>query len=196
MRALILFVLIALAFTANVQNPCEYNLIGAGGAGVAEVDSSTVDTLQPRCTPCPTEGCVGWQLPSDTAYHITFFSPSSPMVSIQFVSECHLLLWDTCMQIFPFNPIVFPPTQLGVILPPNSQVIVCSDIGDTIIIQVKATTPNNFPTYTTPILDLSTCSTPTATTHPIEQPRHYWEFDGVYWNPVEALRPNRMYKAR
>ena len=191
---LFLFAAMMAATVANAQfNPCEYNLIGAGGAGVAAVDTSTA-TMPPRCTPCPTEGCVAWQMPADTAYHLSIFTTRPTNASIQLVSECNWLLWDTCAYISGDSVSPPMPLFLSLVIPANSQLIVCADLGDTIIIEVKATTPNGFPTYTAPILDLSTCNPPVSVTQPIPPMRHYWEFDGTYWREVSAMKPNGLYK--
>jgi hypothetical protein len=198
MKTTILFfiALIAASICSAQSTPCGFVPIGAGSSGVAAVDSGIIDTITPQCTPCAAQGCIGWQLSPDTSYHISFYTTSKDTFSIQLVTECHYLLWDTCVVLNVYNPIVYPPLFLGLVLPPSSQLIVCGDLGDTVIIEVKATPPLNFPAYTVPYLDLSTCSPPTATVEPIKAVRQYWEFDGVYWKPVDALKPNGLYKIR
>lgn len=182
------------ATVVNAQfNPCEYQMIGAGGAGVASIDTSTA-TMQPRCTPCTTEGCVAWQLPADTAYYIAIYTLHPSWVSVQIVTECDYLLWDTCAYVSGDSVSPPIPFDFGMIIPASSQMVICSGLGDTIIIEMKATTPNGFPTYTMPILDLSTCNPPVSVTRPMQPIKHYWEFDGTYWREVSAMKPNRLYK--
>jgi len=190
----LLFLLMAATVCKAQFNPCEIDLIGGGGSGVAAIDSSIVGAMRPRCTPCPTEGCAAWQLSSDTAFHIYLFSTQPQQVSLQIVTECNWLLFDTCATAYPTDPASPVMFFLGLIVPPNSQAIVCADIGDTIILQVKETAPANLPTYTIPIANLDTCSPPTFIPQPIEQPRQYWEFDGTYWRAVDAFKPNGLYK--
>lgn len=158
-------VLAAQIVTAQA-NPCEYNLIGAGSSGVAAVDTSVVGAMQPRCTPCVTQGCVAWQLPADTSYHLAIYTLRPSTVSVQIVIDCDYLLWDTCAYISGDSVSPPVPLFLSAVIPANSQIVVCSGLGDTIAIEVKATAPNNFPAYLTPTLDLSTCAIPLGLRHP------------------------------
>jgi len=191
MKTTILFFAIMIAATIGMAqvNPCEYQMIGAGGAGVAAIDTSTA-TMQPRCTPCTTEGCVAWQLPADTAYYIAIYTMRPSWVSVQIVADCDYLIWDTCAYISGDSVSPPMPFDFDMIIPASSQMVVCAGLGDTIIIEVKATTPNNFPTYTTPILDLSTCNPPVSVAQPMPPIKRYWEFDGYYWRQVTD-RPTR-----
>lgn len=183
-------IVLFLAISIRLQAQCGYDSIGSGSSGVASVDSSIIGEMTPQCTECAADGCTAWQLPSDTSLHISLFAGSVGRFSVQITTECNLVLWDTCVTLSP------SPFTIGVILPPNSQIIVCGDIGDTVVLMVKATPPMNFPIYTTPHLDLTTCATPVGLAQPIEQPRLYWEFDGYYWREVREMRPNGLYKVK
>jgi hypothetical protein len=186
--------LLFMALSTHLQAQCGFDSIGSGSSGVASVDSSVIGVdIAPQCAECAADGCTAWQLPADTALHISLFAGSVSRFSIQITTECSLVLWDTCVTLSP-NPST--PFTIGAILPPYSQIIVCGDIGDTVVLMVKATPPMNFPSHTAPYIDLTTCTTPVGMAQPIEQSNRYWEFDGYYWREVQEMRPNRLYKVK
>lgn len=178
----IAMMLASLAAVAQ-HNPCEFPITSAGQSGVAVIDSAVFGDLTPRCTPCPTEGCVGFQIDSpDSCFHIGVYPTHASTVTVQIVTECNWLLWDTCATILGGS--ISPPEMLffGITIPANSQILVCGAIGDTFGIEIKSLNPPTYPYYGTPIANLDTSSSaPTGRARRGSPSR--WA-----WKPKPAIR--------
>ncbi len=199
MKKYILFITVALASSLAMAqfNPCEFTIIGGGGSGVSAIDSSTFGDLAPRCPPCPSEGCVGWQIDSqDSCFHIGVYPTHASQLSVQIINNCNGLLWDTCAYVLGGS--ISPPEMLffGITVTPNSQILVCGDLGDTIGITVKSLNPAIYPYYGTPVINLDTCSTPLSVTPREPSAGEYYFVDYKTLQVVRDLKPSSTYLKR
>lgn len=172
------FLPLLLLSTAFAQTTCNYDSIGGGGSGVASVDTSIIGPFVPRCTQCATQKCVAWQLPTQSndtvAMAIYLYSNSGNIVSVQIVKDCNFLLWDTCI-VLPPDPAT-PAYQPRFSIVGNAQILVCGDVGDTIILNVKIV-PDAHSLLDAPYMDLNTCGTPVGLEDPRSGESTYWSID-------------------
>ncbi len=188
---------LASIMSAAQSNPCEYPLMSAGQAGVAVIDSAVFGTIPPRCTPCPSEGCVGFQIDSqDSCFHIGVYATHAASLSVQIVSNCNLLLWDTCATVLGGS--ISPPEMLffGITIPANSQMLVCGAVGDTFVVEVKSLSPAIPPYYSQPIASLDSCSAPMSVAPKEPSAGEYIYIDYKTMEVVRDLKPSSTYLKR
>lgn len=192
MKKLTLIILFTIAAAYVAFGQCQFPQLGIG-QGLHAVDSATIQESHTRCTACPTEGVVSWDLVGDVNWQFTIFSGDSNLVTVQITKSCDLLLWDTCG--------ILPPISMGAVwaftksfsVYGDCQVHVNGSVGQTIIIDVKGTATNH-EQLDDVLIDLNTCTLPTSTTNTTPTPRRLMEFDGHTWRQVTATRPNMLYK--
>lgn len=194
MKQLVFTLFMALSMGLFSQNPCSYTQIGGGGSGIAAVDTAVIFEGFPRCLPCPADGQVCWQLPSDSSMYIYLHSQDSTDVAVQLTTGCDYLLWDTCVTLRKRSPVT-TPFRIGVVLPQLSQICVSGPIGDSVMIDVKVVPNMHFKRYDTPIIDLRDCGIATAIQEPLPIGRYEY-IDPYTLKVVRALQPHRFYLKR
>jgi len=133
---------------------------------VADVDTNYVGDQDPFCPLCIANECTSWELPASFVGHLYLSSPDTNKIFlVQIVQDCRYLLFDTCARLRPLsNGAGF---VIGISVTGNSQVYVCGNTGDTVVIACKITPPPQ-PRLDSILLDLATCMPPVGIEQPIK----------------------------
>jgi len=189
MKKAVLITLFVLALAYLVFGQCGYDSI----CSPIVMDTANIGNIQPRCTQCPADGCVAWELPDNFDGHFFLNSPNNALFSVQITTFCDYMIWDTCAILPPSGmagmALVVEFSVIG-----NSQVVVCGAEGNDVEILVKTTTSHQ-EELSEILLDLTTCQIPTG----IEEPKptqQFKYFDPITMIEVTEFKPNGAYLQR
>lgn len=154
-----------------------------------------MDEAPPPCYPFECyapDACHAIQM-QDSFVGVLDFGGSGQYFQVIVLDNCHLVVKDTCVRIGTQTP----SFVLFNTFPNRSTLLVCGQSGTSVTIFPKVTPSMSYPAFAAPTIDLDTlCGPFVGIPQPIPHPRQYWEFDGTYWRPVDAMKPNGLYKVR
>jgi hypothetical protein len=213
MKTLLICLIMSCSVRIYAQPNCPIDSIAVGGMGVPTIDTNVIGADLPSCINCPATECTSWAIPDNFDGLILLRSTdTTKQYSVQIVSQCRYLRFDTCGALRPMHNGVGFMLRQSII--GDAQIYVCGSMGDTVIATcvVAPLQPSLGPPY----LDLATCQPhqpPTGIDQPLEtctefryfdivhcrhtseRNRHnlpsgiYWQWCGEWWNGKKILVP-------
>lgn len=100
MKKILIIIFIVLGASYWMFGQCGFPMIGMG-VGVHALDSAIIQESITKCTPCPTDGYVAWELTPDFNGHFFLNSDNQELVTVQIAQGCSQVLFDTCVSLPP-----------------------------------------------------------------------------------------------
>jgi len=183
MKKIVFILLFSIVAAYVAFGQCGYPEIGVGGQYA--MASATIQPTATRCTPCPTDGTVSWELDSAFNGHVWFSSSEQYPVSIQVTKGCDFVLLDTCM-VLPQWSASGSNALLEFAVYADAQIHVSGRAGQVVFIDLKGM-PSPTEQLDNVLLDLTTCNLPTGITEPASPTLTYQSLDMARGTRGESL---------
>lgn len=135
MKKILVIIFIVLGATYWLFGQCGFPVIGMG-VGVHALDSAIIQESITKCTPCPTEGYVAWELTPDANGHFFLNSDNPELVTVQITQGCSQVLFDTCVSLPPRGVAGWAYVKEFAVIG-DCQIYVSGIVGQSIFIDVK-----------------------------------------------------------
>ena len=135
MKKLLITLFIILGTAWLLFGQCGFPTIGMG-VGVHALDSAIIQESITKCTPCPTEGYVAWELIPDFNGHFFLNSDNPELVTVQITQGCSQVLFDTCVSLPPRGVAGWAYVKEFAVIG-DCQIYVSGIVGQSIFIDVK-----------------------------------------------------------